>query len=71
MRDVYILGTGMVKFGRYPDRDVPDLGGEAALVALKDAGLGMKDVEFMACGNLFQASAMVGQRILQQIAPTE
>ncbi|HTY56951.1 MAG TPA: thiolase family protein [Candidatus Binataceae bacterium] len=70
MRDVYVLGTGMVKFGRYPERDVPDLGGEAALVALKDAGLGMKDVEFMACGNLFQASAMVGQRILQQIGQT-
>jgi len=70
MRNVYVLGTGMVKFGRYPDRDVPDLGGEAALIALKDAGVGMKDVEFMACGNLFQASAMVGQRILQQIGQT-
>jgi len=70
MRNVYVLGTGMVKFGRYPDRDVPDLGGEAALMALKDAGIGMKDVEFMACGNLFQASAMVGQRVLQQIGQT-
>jgi len=70
MRNVYVLGTGMVKFGRYPDRDVPDLGGEAALMALKDAGIGIKDVEFMACGNLFQASAMVGQRILQQIGQT-
>ncbi len=71
MRDVYVLGVGMIKFGRYPDKDVPQLGGEAALLALKDAGsLSIKDIELLVCGNLFQASAMVGQRILQQIGQT-
>jgi len=25
MRDVYVLGVGMIKFGRYPDKDVPQL----------------------------------------------
>ncbi len=70
MRNVYVLGTGMVKFGRYPDRDIPNLGGEAALMALKDAGIGIKDVEFMACGNLYQANGMVGQRILKEIGLT-
>jgi acetyl-CoA acetyltransferase len=70
MRNVYVLGTGMLKFGRYPDKTVPELGGEAALQALKDAGVAMKDVEFFACGNLYQANAMVGQRILQQIGQT-
>jgi len=70
MRNVYVLGTGMVKFGRYPDRDIPDLGGEAALMALNDAGIGIKDVEFMACGNLYQANGMVGQRILKEIGLT-
>ena len=33
MRDVYVLGVGMIKFGRYPDKDVPQLGGDAALRA--------------------------------------
>ena len=70
MRNVYVLGTGMVKFGRYPDRDIPDLGGEAALMALNDAGIGIKDVEFIACGNLFQANGMVAQRILKEIGLT-
>lgn len=70
MRNVYILGTGMLKFGRYPDKTVPELGADAALIALKDAGLAMKDVEMFACGNLYQANAMVGQRILQQIGQT-
>ena len=27
MRNVYVLGTGMIKFGRYPDKTVPQLGG--------------------------------------------
>jgi acetyl-CoA acetyltransferase len=70
MRNVYVLGTGMLKFGRYPDKTVPELGGEAAMIALKDAGVAMKDVEFFACGNLYQSNAMVGQRILQQIGQT-
>src|SRR5260370_38892227 len=70
MRNVYVLGTGMIKFGRYPDKTVPELGGAAALLALKDAGVAIKDVEMFACGNLYQSNAMVGQRILQQIGQT-
>ena len=70
MRNVYVLGTGMIKFGRYPEKTVPELGGEAALIAMKDAGVTIKDVEMFACGNLYQANAMVGQRILQQIGQT-
>src|SRR5262249_41367305 len=49
---------------------VPDLGAEAALLALADAGLTMRDVGMLATGCLFQASAMVGQRIMQQIGQT-
>ena len=70
MRNVYVLGTGMIKFGRYPTKTVPELGGEAAILALKDAGVSIKDVEMFACGNLYQSNAMVGQRILQQIGQT-
>ncbi len=70
MRNVYVLGTGMIKFGRYPDKTVPELGAEAALQALKDAGVTIKDVEMFASGNLYQSNAMVGQRILQQIGQT-
>ncbi|MGO9451386.1 MAG: thiolase family protein [Candidatus Binataceae bacterium] len=70
MPNVYVLGTGMIKFGRYPEKTVPELGGEAALIALKDAGVTIQDVEMFACGNLYQSNAMVGQRILQQIGQT-
>jgi acetyl-CoA acyltransferase len=70
MDEVYVAGVSMLKFGRYPDKDVPELGGTAALQALDDAGLGMRDVQFLAAGCLFQANAMVGQRILQEIGQT-
>ena len=70
MRDVYVLGVGMIKFGRYPDKDVSQLGGEAALGALKDAGMSINDIEMFVCGNLFQANVMNGQKILQQIGQT-
>jgi acetyl-CoA acyltransferase len=70
MSDVYILGTDMIRFGRFPDKSVPQLGAEAALLALDDAGLTIQDMQALYCGNLFQANAMVGQRILQEIGQT-
>ena len=68
--DVYVIGVDMIKFGRFPDRTVPDLGAEAALMALDDCGLTIRDMQALYCGNLYQASGMVGQRILQQIGQT-
>lgn len=68
--DVYVIGVDMIKFGRFPHRSVPELGAEAALMALDDAGLGIQDMQALYCGNLYQANGMVGQRILQQIGQT-
>ena len=70
MTDAYIVGVDMIKFGRFPERTVPELGAEAALMALDDCGLTIQDMQALYCGNLGQASAMVGQRILQQIGQT-
>jgi acetyl-CoA acetyltransferase len=70
MSDVYVMGIDMIKFGRFPEKSVPQLGAEAAFLALDDAGLSIHDMEALYCGNLMQASAMVGQRILQEIGQT-
>ena len=70
MSDVYVMGVDMIKFGRFPDRTVPQIGAEAALLALDDAGLTIHDMQAFYCGNLGQANAMVGQRILQEIGQT-
>ncbi|MFM8409752.1 MAG: thiolase C-terminal domain-containing protein [Alphaproteobacteria bacterium] len=68
--DVYVVGIDMIKFGRFPEKSVAELGAEAALLALDDAGLKIQDIEAMWSGNLMQAGNMVGQQILQQIGQT-
>jgi len=70
MRDVAIVGANMLKFGRYPDKDVVQLASEAAIAALKDAGASIKDVEIVVSGNLYQSNAMIGQRIMKEIGAT-
>jgi len=70
MTDVYVLGIDMMKFGRFPDQTVPQLGAHAALMALDDARLSIVDMQALYCANLGQANAMIGQRILQQIGQT-
>lgn len=68
--DVFIIGIDMIKFGRFPTRTVPDLGAESALLALQDAGVGIRDVDAVYCGNLVESMEMVGQRVLQLIGQT-
>lgn len=68
--DAYVVGVDMIKFGRFPERTVPDIGAEAALLALDDCGLNIGDMQALYCGNLGQANAMIGQRILQEIGQT-
>src|SRR5579864_4503424 len=70
MTEVYVVGTDMIKFGRFPDKTVPQLGAQAALMALDDAGLTIDDMQALYCGNLGEAGAMVGQRVLREIGQT-
>lgn len=70
MSDVYVIGTDMIRFGRFPDRSLEDLGAEAALLALKDANLGIGDIQALYCGNVGEAHRSVGQRIMQHLGQT-
>lgn len=66
MSDVYVIGVGMTRFGKHPDRDATDLGAEAALEAIRDAGIDPRQIEGAYCGHVFQGMAM-GQRVLAHI----
>jgi acetyl-CoA acyltransferase len=68
--NVWILGAYMTKFGRYPDKDLIDLGAEAANGALDDAGATIHDVGVLGAGNLAEAASGVGQRLQKQIGQT-
>jgi acetyl-CoA acyltransferase len=68
--EVWVLGASMTKFGRYADKDVVDLGSEAAIAALTDGGVAMSDMDLLAVGNLNEANGMVAQRIQKQVGQT-
>lgn len=66
--DVWILGITMTKFGKHPNKDAIDLASEAALAAIKDAQVTMKDVGILAYGNLVGQTS--GQMLQKQIGQT-
>ena len=68
--DVWILGIHMTKFGKHPDKDTVDLASEAALAAMKDGGVTIKDMGVLAAGNLMGGAASIGQQIQKQIGQT-
>lgn len=68
--DVWILGINMTKFGKHPDKDIVDLASEAAMAAMKDGGVTIKDIGVLAAGNLMQAQAGIGQQLQKQIGQT-
>jgi len=68
--DVWILGIHMTKFGKHPDLDTIDLAADAALNALGDGGVSMKDMGVVAAGNLMAANAGIGQQLQKQLGQT-
>jgi len=62
---VWIIGAGMTKFGKHPERTVADLGTEAVLAALADAQVDPRRIEAAYCGHVFQGM-VAGQRVLAQ-----
>src|SRR5436309_14466254 len=68
--DIWILGIDMTKFGKHPDKDTVDLAAEAAMGALKDGGVTMRDMGVLAAGNLMGAAAGLGQQLQKQIGQT-
>jgi acetyl-CoA acetyltransferase len=70
MRDVYIVGIDMLKFGRFAGRTPGELGAEAALLAMDEAGLRIQDIQALYCGNQFDPIGMIAQDIQKQIGQT-
>ena len=53
MKGVYIIGVGMIRFGKYPDQGVRSMAEEATRLALKDAGLVKEDLQAVFFSNSF------------------
>ncbi|MFZ9930035.1 MAG: thiolase family protein, partial [Ilumatobacteraceae bacterium] len=67
--DIWILGIAMTKFGKHSDKDIVDLGAEAVMAALTDAGVSMRDIGVLAAGNLMGGGGF-GQMLQKQVGQT-
>ena len=69
MRKVSVIGTGMVKFGKYSDVSLADIGWPAVMQAMDDAGLKPSDINAFFCGTGL-SGPMPGQRVLGRLGMT-
>ncbi|MBI4963126.1 MAG: thiolase family protein [Desulfomonile tiedjei] len=53
MRDVFIVGTGMIRFGKYKDETVRTMAEKAIHLALEDSGLQKRDLKAAFFSNTF------------------
>ncbi len=67
MRDVMVLGVGVHPFGRFDGKSFEDLGQEAVVAALKDAGdMPWTDVQAAFCGTMHGGTG-AGHRVLARV----
>jgi benzoylsuccinyl-CoA thiolase BbsB subunit len=64
-----IAGVGMTKFGKQPERTIEDIGREALVRAMKDAGVAREPIEEVFCGSSY-GGPLIGQRILRDLGMT-
>jgi acetyl-CoA acyltransferase len=64
MRDVAIIGAGMTNFGKFLDRSMKDLAGEAIKGALGSAGIDKSKLEAAVVGNA-TAGLITGQEMIR------
>jgi acetyl-CoA C-acetyltransferase len=69
MREVYVIGVGLHPFGRFGDKDVIEIGREAVVAALGDAGIAWKEIQSAYCGTVF-AGPMAGNKVLARVGLT-
>jgi len=72
MRDVFVIGVGMTRFGKFPEVSLLDMARRAFLDAIKDAGIHPREIEAAFIGHVRQPGqgAMLGQRIMREVGVT-
>lgn len=75
MREVMVAGVGLIRFDSYdgqqgrPFKEFYDLGSEAILNALKDAGMEWKEIQAAFCGSVYCGTAS-GHQTIEKIGMT-
>jgi len=53
MRDAYVLGVSMTRFGKYPDLSLPDLSYEPIWEAIRESNVDPRDIDIAFVGNAY------------------
>lgn len=69
MSDAYIIGVGMIPFGKHPEKTLAEIAWPAVTAALRDAGMEKGAVQAAYCGTAL-GGMLAGQRILAKIGLT-
>ncbi|MFH1350356.1 MAG: hypothetical protein ABII26_05410, partial [Pseudomonadota bacterium] len=69
MRDVFVAGIGLTRWGVYPDKECYDFGSEAIFKALDDAGMEWKDIQAAFCGSVYQGTGS-GHQVIKEVGLT-
>lgn len=69
MSRAMIVGVGMTRFGRHPDTPFTTLAADAIDEALRDAGMGFRDVQQAFCSRVFLPSS-TGARVMEVMGRT-
>lgn len=69
MRDVCVIGTGLIPFGKYPDKTLAEIGWPAVKQALLEAEVAPKSIEAVYCGSAL-GGMLSGQRVMKSLGVT-
>ena len=69
-REVVVLGVGLHPFGRYPEKDLPQLAQEAVVKSLEDAEARWKDVQIAYFGHVYYQGMSLGEVALRRLGLT-
>ena len=69
MREAFIVGTGLIRFGRYPDQLLEDFALPAITDAIADAGIDGRTLGLAVFGNS-GGGRVAGQRVLRELGLT-
>ena len=66
MNQVYVLGTGMIPFGKFPDRTLADIGWPSLREAIKESGVSPSSLDAIYCGTAL-GGMLAGQRVAKAL----
>ena len=69
MREVSVIGVGMIPFGKYREKTLAEIAWPAVKHAVEDAGVKKTDIDAAYCGTAL-GGMMSGQRVLKQLGIT-